>query len=153
MYKRKISTNFLVRIFENILGGSFLSIALIISRQIPVEKGNSKLNKKAFAKARKYLNRGHYIGIYPVGKFEKGNENDKNYGVAKLAIDNNVGVLPCGLKYPKIGNRELLVPECKKIILRFGKQIYPRKIRNTGKKKTYSKLRDIISKEINKLKA
>lgn len=152
LYKKRVTKNLPLRLIENLTGGSFLGLALRITRQIPVENGNRKLNQQAFLRAKRYLKRKHYIGIYPSGQFEEGKREKAQYGVAKLAIENEVLVVPLFVDYPEIGNREELRPKYEKIEIRIGKPIQHKFKKGRKKKEQYRELTEEIIKEIDNLK-
>ncbi len=153
VYKKRLCSSFFGRLIENCFGGSFLGFALKILGQIPVEKGNKRLNKNAFIKSRMYIKIGEYVGIYPRGEFEIKRGKKPMIGVAKLSIENVVPVVPIHLFYPFIVNRESLKPNCKKMKVVVGKPIYPtsfKKIKNKKNRDRY--MANYIMKKIDTLK-
>lgn len=91
---------------------------------IPIDRESG--GKKALKTAVKYLKKGRIIGIYPEGtRTLTGKLQKAKTGVARLALDANVPVLPIGLIGTfKILPKGKIIPNKKKAIINIGKLIY-----------------------------
>jgi len=69
-----------------------------VLEQIPVCLGMRVLNKKAYEMAASYLRKGDYFAIFPQGGILNRKKGQLYMGVAKVAVDNKVPIVPIYLE-------------------------------------------------------
>ncbi|MBR9699014.1 1-acyl-sn-glycerol-3-phosphate acyltransferase [Candidatus Woesearchaeota archaeon] len=126
-------------------------IPLAVRKYVKDARKRKATNKKAFAFAKKGLKEGKLIGIFPEGTRSKDGKLQKaKIGVAQLALEAGVPVVPIGIK----GSFDILppgrfFPRFKRCTVKIGKPLYFKE-----KKKDYKTLERVttkIMKEIAKL--
>lgn len=118
------------------------------------DKDSKEKNEHAFKKALYHLKHNGIVQIFPEGTRSYDGRLKKAYaGVAKLALEAKVPVLPVGI----IGANEVLpkgkiLPRFKRCEVKIGKLIYFQKYYNRkGSKKIYEEITRTIMKEIARL--
>lgn len=137
---------------------SFTKFFLNMWEGIPVyierQKNAKEKNKQAFKKAVSYLKKGDLIMIFPEGKRNADGKLSKGYtGIAKLALESKVPVLPIGI----IGANKVLpkgksLPRLVRCEVKIGKPMYlPQYYNKKINEKSLQEVTKRIMKEIAKL--
>lgn len=114
-----------------------------------VEKAikSEKKNKKSLKKAISFLKEGHIIQIFPEGRRSPDGRLQKAYtGVAKLALEAKVPVLPFGIiGSSKVIPKGKIIPRFARASVMLGKPLYFNKYYGKGKNK---KILETMTREI-----
>lgn len=120
---------------------------------IPVyvkEKGSKKKNKKSTGKALSYLKNNELVMIFPEGTRNDGKLKKAYNGVARIALNAKVPVLPVGLvNTNKILRKGKMLPGLERCEVKIGKPMHFEKYKPS--EKSYNKITRKIMKEIAKL--
>jgi 1-acyl-sn-glycerol-3-phosphate acyltransferase len=143
------------RFYKNYFFKKFLEhyecIPVDAAKDQPDEKKRKQMNEEAFAKAQSYLKKGELFGIFPEGgRSDDGKLKKAKVGVAKVALESKVPIVPIGIK----GSYDIMpkgarFPRFKKADVIIGMPVDLS--RYHGKEKDYKTLNEvtrIIMKEI-----
>jgi len=101
-----------------------------------------------FVLAHRYLERGHWVGVFPEGKANP----DRSFllhgyrGAARLSLESGVPILPIGIRFPGVPEQKK-VPAIARMNLHVGRIIHPDSFANNGS----SGLHDLHSELMNSL--
>ncbi|MEA2036550.1 MAG: lysophospholipid acyltransferase family protein [Nanoarchaeota archaeon] len=140
------------RFYKNKFFATFLRWGECIP--ISIQTKNKEVNKRAFKLALKYLNKGEPVGIFPEGgRSIDGKLREAKTGIAHLALESKVPVLPIGI----IGSHKTFpkgakFPKFKRFDIKIGQFIYlDEYFSRKNNKKILKEATTLIMKDIGKL--